>query len=217
MFDIKKMARKIVHPLCKSFHVFDDDFDDDDENSITNGENVNDEDSDDSIIGVVNDDAEIGDEEEDEEFEYDDNHEDDESNNRHAISSFFDNEASVAHDDDETPLSPATMTATTSKSSTNVKNNDTKTEKMLKKLGKYSVSHFCAEITSSPPKVKDDKPIVVAQAILQHSKLLLLKFVYYLGKINCFIDKKIFFRRTFETGIVYSYIFRYRFSSRSAD
>ena len=41
---------------------------------------------------------------------------------------------------------------------------------------------FCAEVTLKKSKVNDNKPIVVGQAILQHSKLLMLKFMYFLGK-----------------------------------
>ena len=40
---------------------------------------------------------------------------------------------------------------------------------------------YCGEVTMKPSRVYDNKPIVVGQAILQHSKLLLLKFVYFLG------------------------------------
>ena len=38
--------------------------------------------------------------------------------------------------------------------------------------------HDLIEIEMKPHSVKDDKPIVMAVAILQHSKLLFLKFVY---------------------------------------
>ena len=41
---------------------------------------------------------------------------------------------------------------------------------------------FCAEVTMKKSKVNDNKPIVVGQAILMHSKLLMLKFMYFLGK-----------------------------------
>ena len=62
------------------------------------------------------------------------------------------------------------------------------TQRMLNSIRRNelgSINHFCAEVTSSLPKVVDDKPIVVAHAILQHSKLLLLRFVYWLGKFMC--------------------------------
>ena len=38
--------------------------------------------------------------------------------------------------------------------------------------------HELIEITMTPKKVEDDKPIVMAAAILQNSKLHFLKFVY---------------------------------------
>ena len=38
--------------------------------------------------------------------------------------------------------------------------------------------HELIEITMKPKKVEDDKPIVMAAAILQNSKLHFLKFVY---------------------------------------
>lgn len=38
--------------------------------------------------------------------------------------------------------------------------------------------HECVEISMDYAKIEDDKPLIMAKAILQHSKLHFLKFVY---------------------------------------
>ena len=44
------------------------------------------------------------------------------------------------------------------------------------------MGEFLAEVTSKPSKANDDKPVVIASAILQYSKLLLIKFLYFMEK-----------------------------------
>ena len=46
---------------------------------------------------------------------------------------------------------------------------------------------FCAEVSMKKKRINDNKPIVVGLAILQHAKLLLLKFMNFIGKF--FSDK----------------------------
>ena len=41
---------------------------------------------------------------------------------------------------------------------------------------------FCAEVSMKKKRINDNKPIVVGLAILQHAKLLLLKFMNFIGK-----------------------------------
>ena len=86
-------------------------------------------------------------------------------------SAFIDNEADDDDDDDD------------ENEDTDDKKYMTKFEAKLNALNALNVgSNFCAEVSMKKKKINDNKPIIVGQAILQHAKLLLLKFMTFIGK-----------------------------------
>ena len=175
------LARKIVSPHCRSFHVFNNDDDDDgvddsDDDDITVDEDIALEPGHALFAQNNQDDDSNGNSIDD-----DDDDDDDYNEQENPVTQFFNNEA-VQNDDDDDDDDFDDDGDTDNNTST-IQAPTTITEKMLASLSTLTNDKdFCAEVTTTPSKVTDNKPVVVAHAILQHSKLLLLKFVYYLGE-----------------------------------